>query len=259
MEPGPIPAATRRAVDTALDAATESDEALESVVARALARASRQLAVVAVRPQSCMRVDRIELVALEGGLLLLAVGGADGPLPTTTWKPSSGSERTLVPHAERWIRARLPVAGAPGLRALAGRARAEATADRGAYLADVLGRAARLLESREQTAVQIEGADHIASQPEFQSASRLRALVSLLSERAPLTRALESFAESRRPRVSIGRENGAGAIQDCSLVGRGIEIHGQRGSLGVLGPVRMPYPLLVSLVAYLGERLVERH
>ena len=163
-----------------------------------------------------------------------------------------------MPHAERWIRARLPVEGAAGLRALAERVGTEMPAGLGACIADVLGRAARLLESREQAAVQIEGADHIAAQPEFQSASRLRALVSLLAEREPLTRALEPFADSRRPRVSIGHENGADAIQDCSLVGRGIEIHGRRGSLGVLGPVRMPYPRLVSLVAYLGERLAER-
>jgi heat-inducible transcriptional repressor len=258
MRPGPVAPATRRGMESALDAARTGGEELEGAAARALARASRQLAVVAVRPRSGMPVERLELVALDDGLLLLAVGGSDGPLRTATWQPDVEGDLALVPGAERWIRSRLPAAGAGGLRAMAEAAKREAPEGVARFLAGVLVRAARLLDQIEPSAVRVEGADHIASQPEFQSAPRLRALVSLLAERERLTQALEPFADALCPRVAIGRENGPGAIRNWSLVGRGIEIRGRRGSLGVLGPVRMPYPRLVSLVAYLGERLAEQ-
>jgi len=36
-----------------------------------------------------------------------------------------------------------------------------------------------------------------------------------------------------------------------------VEARGVQGLLGVMGPVRMPYRRLVSLVSYVGERLAE--
>jgi transcriptional regulator of heat shock response len=105
--------------------------------------------------------------------------------------------------------------------------------------------------------LRIGGAENIAAQPEFQTADRLRALVSLLAEPEPLTRALDAFMDAGPARVTIGRELGEGAMRVCSLVGTGIASSHIRGSLGVLGPVRMPYPRLLSLVSYVGERLAE--
>jgi heat-inducible transcriptional repressor len=105
--------------------------------------------------------------------------------------------------------------------------------------------------------MRIGGAENIASQPEFQTAARLRALVALLAEPEPLTRALDAFVDSGAAHVTIGRELGEGAMRACSLVGAGISSNHIRGSLGVLGPVRMPYPRLLSLVSYVGERLAE--
>jgi len=105
--------------------------------------------------------------------------------------------------------------------------------------------------------VRIGGAENIAAQPEFQTADRLRALVTLLAEPEPLTRALDTFMNSGGARVTIGRELGEGAMEACSLIGTGIASTRFRGSLGVLGPVRMPYPRLLSLVSYIGERLAE--
>jgi heat-inducible transcriptional repressor len=105
--------------------------------------------------------------------------------------------------------------------------------------------------------LRIGGAENIAAQPEFQTADRLRALVSLLAEPEPLSRALDAFMDAGPARVTIGRELGEGAMRVCSLVGTGIASSHVRGSLGVLGPVRMPYPRLLSLVSYVGERLAE--
>ena len=105
--------------------------------------------------------------------------------------------------------------------------------------------------------MRIGGAENIAAQPEFQTADRLRALVSLLARPEPLTRALDSYVDSGAARITIGHELGEGAMRVCSLVGTGVASSRIRGSVGVLGPVRMPYPRLLSLVSYVGERLAE--
>jgi heat-inducible transcriptional repressor len=256
MRPDSLAPATRRALDQALEEAQLSG-AIEERLPPALANASRHLAVVSLHSADAARVHRFELVGLEGGELLVAVGIDGGPLATTTWRPPSPVGPPALRRAESWVRASLPVAGAEGLDALAERARAEAPAlsDLAAILLEALPRAARLVAGMEQPAVRLGGAEHIASQPEFQTPDALRPLVLVLAQREPLARALESFAVARSPRVSIGHEHAPAAIQSCSIVGLSVALGGSRAVIGVMGPVRMPYRRVVALLTYVGERL----
>jgi len=196
------------------------------------------------------------LVALEEGVLLLAIGERGS---STTWRPSRVADAATIRLAERWITERLPLRDPAACAALARVARREAPAAAAAVplIAEVLHRAGKLLESLRRPDVRIGGAENIASQPEFQSADRLRGLVALLAEPGPLTRAMDAFMGAGGARVTIGRELGEGAMRACSLVGTGIASGRFHGSLGVLGPVRMPYPRLLSLVSYVGGRLAE--
>ena len=187
-----------------------------------------------------------------------SIGGGEGDLPATSWRIAPAPGAALLARAERWIRARLPVAGPDELRRLAAGAAREAEPELRGLLSDALEHGARLLEAIEAPAVRIDGAEQIAKQPEFQSVARLRVLVSILAERERLTRVLEPTAGSPRVRISIGRENGGGAIGACSVVATGVTVGGRSGSIGVLGPLRMPYPRLVSLVTYVSRRLAER-
>jgi heat-inducible transcriptional repressor len=255
MRPEPLAPSVRRTLDPAIDRVRRSEEGIETGVPGLLAKASRQLGVVAMRARGAWPVDRVNLVALEGGVVVLAIGGREGAPATATWRPDPIPSAEDLAKAEAWIRARLPLSGAAALAALAAKARAEAPAEIHPILADALPLAARLALEQGEPAVRIEGADNIAAQPEFQEPARLRPLVSLLAERGPLTQALEAFATSVTPRVRIGQENAPAAIRECSLVGVCVSISGARGVVGVMGPVRMPYRRVVSLVAYIGDRL----
>ena len=258
MEPEPLPPATRRAVDAAFERrAVRSEDELHAAASRVLARTSRQLALMAVHSSLERSIHRLQLVPLEDGVVLLALGERAERGATTTWKPEPRVHASTVRRAERWIAERLPLRDARAFLTLSRSALEAAPGEIRALAADALRHGARLLDSLRQPAVRIEGADNIASQPEFQSPDRLRGLVSLLVEREPLTRALDRFLDSGSARVTIGRENGEGAMRSCSLIGTGIAVGPMRGSLGVLGPVRMPYRKLVGLVSYVGARLEE--
>ena len=254
MEPEPITPATKRVLDKALDCRAPAAEDLQGLATRVLAKSSRQLAMVAVRPWADLPIQSLNLVALEEGGLLLAIGERGS---STTWRPSRVADAATIRLAERWITERLPLPDPAACAALARAARGEAPAAAAPLIAEVLHRAGKLLESLRRPDVRIGGAENIAAQPEFQSADRLRGLVALLAEPGPLTRAMDSFMGVGGARVTIGRELGEGAMRACSLVGTGIASSRFHGSLGVLGPVRMPYPRLLSLVSYVGGRLAE--
>jgi heat-inducible transcriptional repressor len=258
MEPETVPAAARRAIDAMLPPGADDEEDVIASAAHALARTSRQLALLACRHPAPRRIERVELVGLSGGHVLLAIGGVEGDLPATSWRPAQAHDPSLPARAEAWIRVRLPLAGPAELRALAADAALETGPGLAAFLADALERGARLLESVEAPAVRIDGAEHIAQQPEFQSPDRLRSLVTILAERDRLTRALAPAAGSPGVRITIGSENGSGALGACAIVATGVDAPGLLGSIGVVGPVRLPYPRIVSLVTYVRARLAER-
>ena len=256
MRPEPIPAATRRRVAGALRPLLEAGDVFSSEVPRILAQASRQLALVHVEEQEERVAERIDLIALEGGVLVLAVRETGGRISTTSWKPEAASDPAALRRAGEILKRVLPIRGPREALAHAARANQERTGPTDSSLAsEVFAKVARLLELGSAPAVRMEGADNIASQPEFQSAARLRPLVSLLADREPLARALAAVAGADGPRVSIGRENGPGPMRDCSIVGMRVDARGLRGVLGVMGPVRMPYRRVVSLVSYVAQRL----
>jgi heat-inducible transcriptional repressor len=256
MRPESVRPAIRRSVGARLAPVIRSGDVFSEQVSRILARAAKQLALVAVRAEAERHVERADLVLLDDGVLLLALGDRRGAMATATWQPDPIPATEALRRAERWIRSVLPLKGREALRAAANRALTEAPRDVAALVAESLDRAARLVASA-APAIRIDGAEHIASQPEFQSPARLRPLVSLLADREELVHALDAFSEPGRARVSIGRENGAGAMRDCSLVGMRVEARGTRGLVGVMGPIRMPYRKLVALVTYVGERISE--
>jgi len=257
MEPEPVPPATKRALDKALDRRAPAAEDLQGLATRVLAKASGQLAMVAVRTWAELPIQSLDLVALDEGVLLLALGERGERVSSTTWRPSRGFDAATIRLAERWIADRLPLRDPAACEALASAARGEAPAAVVPLIVDALHRAGKLLMTLRRPEVRIGGAENIASQPEFQSADRLRGLVALLAEPEPLTRALDALMGTGDARVTIGRELGEGAMRACSLVGTGIAWSGFQGSLGVLGPVRMPYPRLLALVSYVGGRLAE--
>jgi len=254
MRPEPVPIGARRALDQAVGRARSESRA--SDVPIALARASRQLAVIAMRSGGGDSVQRVSFAAIDGDLVVVAVGGHDGAVSTDTWRPRSAPSADDLTRAEWWIRTRLPVVGTEGLQALRAAALTQAPREIATFLGDALERASRLLVAREAPDVRVDGADHIASQPEFQAPGRLRPLVSLLTNQETLARALEAFSDEVTPRVAIGSEIQSPEIRACSIVGMGVVVGGMRGVIGVMGPVRMPYRRVVSIVSYVGDRLL---
>jgi heat-inducible transcriptional repressor len=251
MRPEPLPASVRRALDRVLEEARR-DGSIEERLPPVLARAARQLALLSLRRRDASRVQSFELVALEGGELLAAVGGEAGPLATSTWTAPASIPASSLRRAETWVRNALPVAGSEGLMALAARAKVEAPEDLRPLLDEALTRAARLLAGMAHPAVVLGGAEHIAAQPEFQSADTLGPLVAVLADREPLARALESCYRAREPRGSIGHEHAPAALQSSSIVGMSIPFGGGSVVIGLLGPIRMHYRRVVSVMAHLG-------
>jgi len=90
----------------------------------------------------------------------------------------------------------------------------------------------------------------LAEQPEFSSGPRMRELIELTEQRDVLRKALESRAHAVGLTVTIGGENESESLSRLTLVTAPYRSGPLSGVIGVLGPTRMPYEKVVTLVEH---------
>lgn len=103
----------------------------------------------------------------------------------------------------------------------------------------------------------VEGAAKILEQPEFTDLHKFKPFMALLEEEERLYKIM-TRQTNRQAQVKIGRENEEIGINDCSVITAGYEIGGRTvGVIGVLGPTRMDYSKVMTIVEYTAAMLSE--
>ncbi|HHT06385.1 MAG TPA: heat-inducible transcription repressor HrcA [Hydrogenispora sp.] len=112
------------------------------------------------------------------------------------------------------------------------------------------------LDTREKERVYLDGIINILEHPEFKELEKFKLLLELMEEEERLCRLLSSPYPGIR--ISIGEENPEEAAHECSIITANYEIGGRVvGTIGVLGPTRMDYAHVVSVVEFIAQSLSE--
>jgi heat-inducible transcriptional repressor len=90
----------------------------------------------------------------------------------------------------------------------------------------------------------------LAAQPEFETGPRLKELIDLTEQRDLLATAVGTRDHSGRLKITIGGENDSTALSDFTLVTAEYSVGGLKGVIGVIGPTRMPYEKIVTIVDF---------
>ena len=108
---------------------------------------------------------------------------------------------------------------------------------------------------RQEQKVFLGGTKQLLNQPEFRDVERVRNLLGILEEEKVLKDLLQGGEDSAL-KVKIGSENKFTGIQDCSMVQATYRLNGQIvGTMAVLGPTRMEYGKVISVMDYLHKYL----
>jgi heat-inducible transcriptional repressor len=107
------------------------------------------------------------------------------------------------------------------------------------------------------TAVHLIGTDNLISQPEFADREILKDFVRFIENKKDLARMIENQSLGDGIVITIGSENSIDQIQNCSLVTSKYRAGNLSGTIGIIGPTRMPYSRLVSIVEYTARSLTE--
>ena len=109
----------------------------------------------------------------------------------------------------------------------------------------------------------VDGTTNILSKKDFADLERLRGLLSTIGERSKLLQILnecvarDEKSQAGAVQVIIGSENPTPTLQNCSLISAPYRIGDGSaiGTLSVLGPTRIEYARMISIVSYVAKVL----
>lgn len=106
--------------------------------------------------------------------------------------------------------------------------------------------------------VYMDGSVNLLNHPEFRDVERARALLEVLEDTETMMEILEEASGSSGLVVQIGQENKREEIKDCSIINATYSIGGETiGTIGILGPTRMDYGKITSVVEEVATALSE--
>lgn len=102
----------------------------------------------------------------------------------------------------------------------------------------------------------IGGKSNMLMQPEFQDIDKVHSFYSMMDNEAAIINLLKNNQSGLK--VSIGRENKVDAIKNFSLITANYQIGSkQAGTIGLIGPTRMEYRKVITLLHALSTEMTE--
>ncbi len=101
------------------------------------------------------------------------------------------------------------------------------------------------------------GTTSLADQPEFQDQGNLRNLLTLTGRRQLLLEVIKGRAHREGVQISIGGENELSELSNFTLITDTYRVGKMSGVIGVIGPTRMSYRRVISIVEHTSRLLSE--
>jgi heat-inducible transcriptional repressor len=225
--------------------------------ARTLASLTNFAAVVAPLAASEQRIRHLHLIPLSSARALVVVVTDDGVFEGQIAEFSEPLGADVLDRLSQAITRR--IAGRPIRDLIDGRL--DAAIGDAALFQRVVTEVERLVRDgrlHASTRVYTDGKANILKQPEFQDVRRAQPVLSALEREDVVVEIVRPGAQGERVRITIGRENVRQEMRECSVITASYYKDDRpAGVIGIVGPTRMRYSKVVSLVSFLADSLGE--
>lgn len=218
-------------------------------VGRTLSNVSHCAGIV-MAPRFTSTIFRhIEFIRLSGGRILTVIVSESGLVQNRLIETDERIAQYELDQAANWLNETLSglSMSEARLRILGKMVQEKALYDQ------LLRRALRLsqeaLAEEGEGQVYIEGTANILDQPEFADLERMKRLLHAFEQKSLLVELLDKSQHADGVQIFFGDDTGHREIHGCSLIAsRYFSGRGTTGTLGVIGPMRMPYSQLIPIV-----------
>lgn len=119
---------------------------------------------------------------------------------------------------------------------------------------DIMPNFMRTLEDMLNVNLYMEGLSNIFDIPEYNDLQKAKSFIEMLSQKDIFTRKLLERDDGII--VTIGAENADDIMNDCALITASYHVDGKLvGKIGVIGPTRMKYGEITSVIEYMTDNL----
>ncbi|MBI4420145.1 MAG: heat-inducible transcription repressor HrcA [Gemmatimonadetes bacterium] len=231
-------------------------EGILQKAAQVLGVLTQELGLAAVPSLDHAVLERLELIQVSTERLLLVLALSGGMARTIFVEVSSVLPREAVASVGQVLNERLSGLTLREIRATLRQRLRDAPANGGAgeLLNIFVEEAEHLFESprADSDQVMLGSAQLLAEQPEFSSNEQMKTLLELTERRDVLRAALRN-RRSGGLTVTIGGENLDPRFSAFTIVTSSYRHGALSGVIGVMGPTRMPYQKIVSLVEHTSQ------
>lgn len=224
----------------------ESPQRVISQAAHLLSSLSQFVGVV-MAPRRASVFRHIEFLSLSERRVLVIIVSPDGEVQNRIIQTQASFTQSQLVEAANFLNTHY--AGLT-IEAVRERLTTELDALRG-EIADLMKQAVDIgAQPAQQDEVVVAGERNLLSVSEFSSdLGNLRRLFDLFEQKTQLMRLLDVSTQADGVRIYIGGESQVVPYEDLSVVTAPYEVDGQVvGTLGVIGPQRMPYDRMIQIV-----------
>jgi heat-inducible transcriptional repressor len=249
--------AQAQAIEKALTGSSGEVEGLLGEASRQLSLFSHQVGLVLAPDLQRLIVDQLEFVRLDRGRVMAVLVARSGVVHDRILHVDDPPEPAELERIGRYLTDEFGGRTLPRMRDLLTRRLQEERATYDRLMARSLELGRQAVEFDESDAeVFVEGASNLLNLPEFSDLDLARALFRTLEDKRTLIELLSRLLEAPGVRVVIGEENPLSDMNRCSLVASTYRA-GERvmGTVGIVGPIRMPYGKAMALVDHLSRVL----
>jgi len=249
-----LPTTTRRTIAHQFYQSRQDIEQWLKLAASVLANQSQAASLVTAPRAEKAVFKHMELIATRGRQVLMVIVFMDGEI-----RQQFISLAESVPQERlSQISGRLTDLCARGDMEKVSRFRGQLDA-LGQEILDILLAEMSLVQKSATGEIYLDGMTNVLSEPEFSESDEARQALHILEERALLENLLVSTVMNTDVggiQVLIGGEGGWDELRQCSVVlARYGDPNSLTGSIGVLGPIRMPYDRTISTVRFVANVL----
>jgi len=233
---------------------TSTSDTVLKDASRLLGMISRYLGIVEIPHLTELIVLKIELIALSSTKLLVVLALDSNIVRTVTLESEIQIDLKLLDEITSYLNERIAGKTLKFIRDNF----YEMVSDISHYDTPLirlfLGSIDKIFESQgTKDRIHIAGTQNLLKNPEFEDLEKVRGVIELVENEEIIVHLLDKYEDTNGVKVLIGKEIRTKPLDDYSLIVTNYRIGSASGAIGLIGPKRMHYSKMISLVQYVSE------
>jgi heat-inducible transcriptional repressor len=222
---------------------------------RVLSSLSRHLALVQIPQLRSSIVRRVELVRLSSERLIVVIDLDSDTVRTISLETTSPIDYDTIDSLSRFVNDKLVGRPLKMIDSVISDSVDQLTFADPSLLRLFIEQLSNITREHPSGSIHVSGTTNLIDQPESVSPERLRSVIELIENEDVIVHLLGSTSTIDGVSVRIGNEITDANLADYSLIATTYRAGNAQGSLGIIGPRRMDYGRMISIVQMMSSVL----